>query len=179
MPARSTILGLPDEIRQWLDGEMVKRNFADYQAVVEQLNARLAGAGLQLVVSRSALQRYGQKIEERIDGIRRSTDVARTIAREAGDDEGAMNDALARLVQDKLFNLLMDLEVDPDTIDIAKIGHVVADLGRASIAQKKHQLAVREKAKSVADDVAEKARKGGLTPQAADEIRKQILGIAT
>jgi hypothetical protein len=54
----------------------------------------------------------------------------------------------------------------------------IAELSRASIGIKKHKLEVQEKAKTAAQVIGEKARKGGLTEDAIREIEEQILGIA-
>lgn len=177
MAPRSTIAQLPPEIRDALEAVLIARGFADYSAIAAEINARLAAAGVDATVSRSAVHRFGQQLEERIAALKRSTEVARTIAREVGDDEGALNDALVRLVQDRLFNVIDDLEVDPQKVDILKVGHMIADLGRAGIAQKKHQIAVKEKAARVAESVAKQVAKAGLSPERVDEIRREILGI--
>lgn len=178
MPARSIIDQLPPELREWLEAELVRRGFADYIELTEELNRRIAGAGLEVTVAKSSVHRYGAQVGERIAALKRSTEVARTLAREVGDDEGAMNDALMRLVQDRLFNVVLDLELDPAKINFLKLGHLVADLGRASVTQKKHQVELRARAKAAAAVVAETARKGGLSDDAIELIRREILGIA-
>lgn len=177
MPARSLIDLLKPETREKLDKELVRRNFAGYREMVDVVNEQLASEGLELRVSKSALHRYGQDLEERLAALRRSTEVARTLSKEVGDDEGVMNDALMRLVQDKLFNLTLNMDL-PEEVDIYKLGRVVAELGKASVLQKKHQIAIKSKAETVAQVVAEKAAQGGLSPEAVDAIRRDILGIA-
>ena len=44
---------------------------------------------------------------------------------------------------------------------------------------KEYQAKVKAKVAAAADDVAKQARKGGLSDEAAEAIRKQILGIAS
>lgn len=140
MPKRSKVDTLPPELKAWLDGELLKRGFADYV----QLAADLQAKGAE--VSKSSLHRYGSKFEERMAQLKVSTEQARAVVAASPDDEGAMNEALIRLTQDKLFGVLVDLDVDPDSVNITKITKSIADLARSSITQKKWQIEVRTKA---------------------------------
>ena len=140
MPKRSNIEGLPPELKAWLDSQLVIRGFADYV----QLAADLTDKGA--IVSKSGLHRYGSKFAERMAQLKVSTEQARAVVAASPDDEGAMNEALIRLTQDKLFGVLVDLEVDPESVNITKITKSIADLARSSITQKKWQIEVRTKA---------------------------------
>jgi hypothetical protein len=44
---------------------------------------------------------------------------------------------------------------------------------------KKWQVEIRNQVKAVADRVARMAKKGGFSAKTADDIRREILGIAT
>jgi response regulator RpfG family c-di-GMP phosphodiesterase len=177
MPQRSTIELLPEEMRARIDEALVHSNFSNYRALAESINKLLAESGLELQINRTSLHRYGQEFEERISALKRSTEIARTLAKEIGDDEGAMNDALMRLVQDRLFNLTLEMEIDPKEVDIYKLGRVVAELGKASVMQKRHQVAQRAKAEAVATTVAETAKQNGLSAETIETIKRDILGI--
>ena len=122
MPPRPIIEQLPTEIREWLDAELLRRGFSGYLEITADLNEKLAGVGLEMTVGKTAVNNYGKNFEERIQALKRSTEVARTLAHEIGDDEGVLSDALMRLVQDKLFNVLLDIEVDPSKINVLKLG---------------------------------------------------------
>ncbi|BBI66830.1 hypothetical protein PKHYL_10210 [Psychrobacter sp. KH172YL61] len=61
---------------------------------------------------------------------------------------------------------------------LSKISKGVAELSKATVNQKKHQIEVRDKANAAADKVEQLASKGGLSGKAVQEIRKAILGIA-
>jgi len=147
MPKRSTVDALPRELKEWLDDELVKRGFGDYVALAVDLKAKGAE------ISKSSLHRYGSKFEERMAQLRVSTEQARAIVAASPDDEGAMGEALVRLTQDKMFSILMDLEVDPETVDITKFSRSVADLTRSSIGQKRYvqdfRLKTAERMKAV------------------------------
>lgn len=178
MSQRGLEARLPIEIREWLEAELLRRGFADYAELTCQLNEKLEAAGAG-AASRSAVHRFGQNVEERISALKRSTEIARTLATEVGDDEGAMNDALVRLVQDKLFNAVIDLEVDPEELDVVKLGRVIADLGRASVQQKRHQAEMREKVaqKFAALEAEAKGPKSGLDPETLRRVREEIYGV--
>lgn len=173
MPKRSKVDALPKALKEWLDAELVKRGFADY----EQLAAELKKQGGE--VSKSSLHRYGSKFEERMAQLKVSTEQARAVVAASPDDEGAMNEALIRLTQDKLFGVLVDLDVDPKSVNLNKLTRSIADLARSSISQKKWRAEVQEKAATAAEAVATIARKGGLSEKSVKEIRAEILGVAS
>jgi hypothetical protein len=172
MPQRSKVLTLPDEIKRELDKRLVANSFRDYAALAEWLKEN----GFE--ISRSSVQRYGQEFEERLAAIKIATDQAQAIAEAAGDDQGAMSDALVRLCQEKAFQVLVKMQdITPENVDINKVGLMVSRLTRASVAQKKWMAEVKEKTVKVAGEVKKVARAGGLTEKKAEEIRRKILGI--
>ena len=171
MPKRSAVTGLPREVKEWLDKALIEGNFSGYEALEEDLRGR------GYAISKSGIHRYGKEFKEKIEGIKKSTEMAKMLAAEAGDDEGALNDALVRILQDKLFNLVMELEINPAKINVASLSRSIADLARASISQKKFMAEVRTKSKAAADEVVKEVKKAGLSDEAANDIRKRILGI--
>ncbi len=172
MPQRSKVLTLPDEIKAELNKRLIANSFCDYAALADWLK----GNGFE--ISRSSVQRYGQEFEERLAAIKIATDQAQAIAEAAGDDQGAMSDALVRLCQEKAFQVLVAMQdPDPEKVDINKVGLMVSRLTRASVAQKKWMAEAKEKAVKVAGEVKKVARAGGLTEEQAEDIRRKILGI--
>jgi hypothetical protein len=159
-------------VRADLDARLVRNGFADYRGLAEWLTEQ----GFE--IKKSALHSYGQKFEDRCAALKVATQQARAIVAETPDDEGAMGEALTRLVQEKIFNVLMDLEVDPETIDLSKLTRSIAELTRSSVTLKKYAQTVKERAKAAADAASKIAKKGGLSADAAAEIRSAILGIA-
>ena len=174
MPRRSSIETLPAELKAWLDGALVAGGFADYRELAAELTAR------GYPRSKSAVHRYGEKFEERIAQLKVATEQARAIVTASPDDEGAMADALMRLVQERMFTVLRELEVDPaeHTLNLPKAARAIADLARASVTQKKWVSEVREKTRAAAESVEQLAAKGGLSADAVQAIRREILGIA-
>jgi hypothetical protein len=169
MPPRSKVGQLPAEVKAWLDQALAENNFSDYEA----LSVELAGRGF--AISKSALHRYGQNFEERLSALKVASEQARAVVAAAPDEEGAVNEALMRLVQEHLFKLLMS---EGGQFDLPKVAKAVAELGRASVVQKKWQSEVRSKAEAAAAQVEKIARKGGLNADTVAEIRREILGVA-
>jgi polyhydroxyalkanoate synthesis regulator phasin len=179
MPARSVIEQLPSSVREWLEAELLRRGFAGYRELVDDLQAKLTELGIDATVSKSAVHRYGQDIEERIASLRKVTQVATTIARELGDDEGAMNEATIRLVQDRLFTLMIESGQQLDVKVLSQIGHVVSDLSRASVTQKKWMDSVRAKVAEAEKAITETVREAGLSEDHLNFIRSKMLGIVS
>ena len=166
---RSKVTQLPKEVKAWLDQALVENNFSGY----EQLERELVARGC--VIGKSSLHRYGQQFEDRLRAVKLATEQARAISESMPDDAGAMNDALIRLVQEKAFTALLKME---EGAPMKEIGLMVARLSNATVKQKQWAAEVREKAESVAESVAAIGRKGGLSADALDMIRRDILGIA-
>jgi hypothetical protein len=169
MPPRSKVATLPAEVKAWLDKALAENNFSDYEALADELSGR------GFAISKSALHRYGQNFEERLSALKMASEQARAVVAAAPDEEGAVNEALMRLVQEHLFKLLMS---EGGQIDLPKVAKAVAELGRASVVQKKWQSEVRTKAEAAASQVEKIAKKGGLDADTVAEIRREILGVA-
>jgi len=131
---RSKISQLPEDVREEFEQLLIASGFADYTKWTEWLNEK----GFE--VSRSSVARDGQKLQRRLNAIRVATDGARAIAKASPDDEGLMAAATIRLLQEKIFTLMVGMEeIDAADVDIAKLGRMIADLSRAAISQKKWQ----------------------------------------
>lgn len=173
MPRRSKVEGLPSDVKAWLDQALVQNNFSQY----ELLSAELAKRGYE--IGKSGLHRYGQQFEERLKTLRLVTEQARAVVQAAPDEDGAVNDALVRLTQEKMFSILMEMNVDPDAVDLPKLARAVAELGKASVAQKRWQAEARKQALAdAAKEAGEAAKSAGLTDEAAAQIQKRILGVS-
>lgn len=173
MHRRSKVEQLPADMKAWLDQALVQNNFSQY----ELLSAELKKRGCE--ISKTGLHRYGQEFEERLKTLRMVTEQARAVVQASPDDDGAVNDALVRLTQEKMFGILMEINVDPDTVDLAKLARAVAELGKASVAQKRWQMEARKQAlEEAAKEAGIAAKSVGLTDDAVDQIKRRILGIA-
>lgn len=179
MPPRSKIAQLPDAERAALDRELIDRRFAGYEDLVAWCRDR----GLD--IGKTALNDYGRALQRRLESIQASTHAAAAILEAAPDEADARSGAIVSLVQSEIFDVLLQLqEAEGEDDKAARLKLLngaaknIATLTRASVTLKKHQMVVAEKVKAAATAAERIARKGGLSQQAAAEIRAAILGIA-
>lgn len=180
MPRQSNIEKLPAELRQALDKLVLDSNFSGYEAIADYFKER----GYSL--SKSTVHRYGQKLERRLEAIRASTSAAKLLAEQVDDTENHLSGSVISLVQSELFETLLNLQ-DADLEDdpaermklLSNAAKSIAEVSRASIANKRWQGEVRAKAEAAASKIADIARKGGLSADTAETIRREILGIAS
>ena len=109
MAPRSSIDLLPEEVRHALERKLTESGFSDYRALADWLQAQ----GYQ--ISRSAVHRYGQKVERRFASIKASTEAARLIAEGAADEGDTRSEALMAMLQTELFDALVQIGEIPDT----------------------------------------------------------------
>lgn len=180
MPARSAVGQLPEEIRDELNRRLVESGFSGYS----DLAAWLRDQGYQ--VSKSAVHRHGSELERQFDEAMADVRRTRALAKACKDegDEGDVLTATSGILQEQLLRIAIALrQADGDPAEAAKSISVVArahaDVGRMQVTLQKWQEAMREKAAQAADAVERVARRGGLTSDTVDMIRREILGIAS
>ena len=144
MARRSKVHSLPPELKEWLDAELVRRGFGDYVQLAADLKERGAD------VSKSALQRYGSPFEERLAKLKMATEQARAMVEAAPDDEDNLGAAVVRLTQERIFGVLMELDIDADNVDVNKLFKNAAEIGKASVTQKRLSLEVRAQVEEAA-----------------------------
>lgn len=169
MPPRSKVASLPPEVKAWLDLALAESNFSDYEALAAELDER------GFSISKSSLHRYGQNFEERLSALKMASEQAKALVAAAPDDDGTVNEALVRLTQERLLQLLVAPE---GKIDISKIGKTVAELVKASVAQKKFAAeaeARRSALQEAANRIDSAAQARGLTAEEASFWRQQVL----
>ncbi len=172
MPPRSAVDTLPKEIKEWLDSALAENGFGNYRLLAKELQDR----GYE--ISKSAIHRYGQKFEDRLASLKMVTEQSRAIVMANPDDDNAINEALMRLSQEKAFELLLELKADPSKINIAALIRSVAELGRASVVQKKYAEEVRERERERAAELAEKmGRAQGMAEKDVKFWREKFLGV--
>lgn len=170
MPPRSKVDKLPAAVKAWLDNALIEGNFSGYELLEAELKARGFDIG------KSSLHRYGQEFEDKLAAIRIATEQARAITDAIPDDAGAMNDALIRLVQQKAFDTLVNLE---EGASIKDIGLMVARLSNASVKQKQWAADAREKLNAKMDAMENEARngKGTFDLETLRRVREELYGI--
>jgi hypothetical protein len=170
MPAPSKVDQLPEAVRQALEQRLIAQSFSGYVPLVEWLSEQ----GFE--ISKSSVQRWGSQFEDRVSALKVATDQAKAIVSASPDDEGAMTDALLRLVQEKLFSIMLELEVDPKKVNLSTLAKSIAQLGRASIAQKKHMVEMRAKLDVAREDVRRIATGAGVSDEIMAAIDARLQG---
>lgn len=178
MPVRPKVEQLPESVRAELEQRLIANAFSGYGDLAEWL----AVNGFE--ISRSSLHRWGEKFEERVRAVKIATEQSRALAEASPDDAGHMNAGLMRLAQERMFQLLVELQIDPKEIDVTKLFKVVADMSKAVVGQKRYEAEAAERAREQLRAEQHEAlksmqRKTGMSAATADEIRREILGIRT
>lgn len=189
MARKSTITRLPLEIKAYIEA-MLATGGQTLDELITDLRERFpAQAHAGDLPSRSAIGRYGQKLERRLSAIRASTEAAKLIQAQAGDDKDARSEALTALVQTELFEAILALQDadDPDLdpgkrVDmLSSAAKNIATLTRSSVNLKQFQAKVE---KDTRDRLLAEQRaaldamgsKGGVTEDTKRAIR-EALGI--
>jgi hypothetical protein len=189
MGRKSTIHRLAPETKSYIEAmlatgaQTLDELIADLQ---ERFPAEARAGGLP---SRSALHRYGSKLDRRLAAIKASTEAARMISEHAGDSQDARSEALTALVQTELFEAILNLQEadDPDIDAGERVGMLsaaaknIATLTRSSVNLKKFQAEVAEAARKkafadAAQQAAETAKQQGLSKTGVEALRAAILG---
>lgn len=172
MPERCLVKQLPPEVKEWLDKALVDGNFSGYETLSEALKEK------GYSISKSSIHRYGVKFEQSLAAIKLATEQAKAIAECSPDDEGNMNEALMRLIQQKSFEALTKLESD-DVKSLTSLGLMAGNLAKSSIAVKKYASDVKARIAAKFDEIEKesKAGKSGITSEALKKIREEIYGI--
>lgn len=190
MGRKSTIARLPEEVKSYITA-MLATGAQTLDELIADLQERFPGAAsAKTLPSRSALGRYGQNLERRLSAIRASTEAAKMISAQAGDDKDARSEALTALVQTELFEAILMLqeagEGEEGEIDIGeRVGMLsnaaknIATLTRSSVNLKKFQSEVEEATrKKLLAEQAEKLKamptKGGVTEDTKQAIRAAL-----
>lgn len=172
----------------------IERRIAEGRMTLDELIAELRAtfpdeAAEGELPSRTAVHRYGQKLERRLSAIRASTEAAKIIQAQAGDDKDARSEALTALIQTELFEAILDMqEATGDELDAGdRVGMLstaaknIATLTRSSVNLKQFQAKVEDDTrKRLLEEQRAKldamGSKGGVTEDTKRAIR-EALGI--
>ncbi|BCU88713.1 MULTISPECIES: DUF3486 family protein [Yersinia pseudotuberculosis complex] len=183
MGRRSTIDRLPIEVRHWLERALTENGFSGYQDLEELLHEK----GFQ--ISKSAIFRYGKKIEKRFATIKASTEAARILTEGAPDDQDKRSEAIIGIVQSELFDTLLNLQEASEADDqesriklLAAAAKNIAALTRASVNLKRYQADIRKDARAELlreqnNNLNEAAKTQGMGEEQVQFWRERILGI--
>lgn len=176
----SKIKGLPEPMIDELNRRLINSGFTGYDG----LTAWLKSEGFD--ISKSSVIRHGSgleaEFEEAMADARRTRALARAAKEEGGEKDNAMMEAATEIMQDSLLRVSLSLKNEENPAASAKtlslVARAFADVGRLEIARQKWQADLDAKTQAVAEKAEKLARKGGLTADAVEELRRSILGIA-
>lgn len=193
MGRKSSIDRLDPEIKAYIQA-MLASGSQTLDELIADLQGRFPAAAHSLP-SRSAVGRYGQKLERRLAAIRASTEAAKLIQAHSGDDKDARSEALTAMVQTELFEAILALQEAGEELEggeqvdhgkrvelLSKAAKNIATLTRSSINLKEFQAKVEEatRKKLLAEQEAnlqEVAKAQGMDEAQVDFWRRKFLGI--
>lgn len=189
MSRKSTIDRLDTEIKAYIQGKLASAGMTLNELIADLQQRFPAAAQAGDLPSRSAVGRYGQKLERRLAAIRASTEAAKMIQAQAGDDKDARSEALTALVQTELFEAILALQEADDpqanaedrVAMLSSAAKNIATLTRSSVNLKKFQAETEEAARKKLLQEQRAALeampiKGGVTADTKAKIR-EALGI--
>ncbi|MDZ7870770.1 MAG: phage protein Gp27 family protein [Rheinheimera sp.] len=180
---------LPDVIKSYIQGQLAKGTMTLDELIADLQKCFPDEAASGDLPSRSAVGRYGQKLERRLAAIRASTEAAKIIHEQAGDKDDFRSGALTAMIQSELFESIMQLQeaTDEEMSPAERVGLLadaaknIATLTRSSVTLKKYQVESEERGRRQLLE-EQKARlasmetKGGVTEETRNAIR-EALGI--
>jgi hypothetical protein len=178
---QSSIDRLPEDIRTKLE-ELLRDPRVTQLDATRRINAILAEADHSEKLSKSAVNRYKLKMDKVGEKIRQSREVAKMwIGRLGAEPQGEVGKLLNEMVRNLAFDATVamadgDMPVEPKMLKDMAIA--IERLERAASENVKRDQEIRRRAIEEAAAVAgNTAKKGGLSDEAAEQIKSKILGI--
>jgi hypothetical protein len=177
MPRKSTVQSISPEAREELD-----RMVRDGRATIDQIRERLAELEGEEAPSRSAIGRYVQSAKKQMERYRQAQEVAKVWVGKLEDEpEGDVGRLLSEMLRTVAFSSLSQLgdgEDEAEAKEIHFLARAIKDLASADKISADRELQIRKDVVKQAAQVAgDTAKKKGITPETADTIRREILGI--
>ena len=173
MPPRSLVTTLPKQVKSELDRRLIDSAFSNYQGLAEWLQEN----GYQ--ISRASIGRYGKAFRERLTVLKDITEQARAVSEEIGDDENLVIDMLVRIAGQKLFEMVVNLDVQDQKMTLPDLMGAIARISQASVGQKKWQVKLKTDLEAKFKELEDNSDQGNqsLDPGTLKIIREQIYGI--
>lgn len=177
MARKSSIERLPDQVKGAVQA-LLKEGRLTLDEIIDRLREEFGTAP-----SRSALGRYKQNFDQLAKDLRETREIADVWAQKFGSvPDSDIGKVVLEVLRTLSYRVGADLlsgegELDAKAVQqLAKAMQYIEDAGRLSLAREK---ALREATLQQAAEVAAKvAKKGGLSKDALQAIRTEILGIA-
>lgn len=185
-PRASTIDLLPGDIREQLQDLLRDPRVSQLDATA-RINAILAEEGFDERLSKSAVNRYAQRMEAVGARLRQAREAADMwIGRLGAAPQGQVGHLVNEIVRTMAFDVSMILQeggVDEKTAPRAvkmmkELALTMQRLEAAASMNVKRETEIRDQARREAADTAEKvAKQGGLKAESVQELRRAILGM--
>jgi len=169
MPQRSSVVALPELVRQELERKLIAVGFAGYQDLVNWL----AEQGYE--ISRSALHRFGKGFQERYEMLLNITRQAQELKAALPDDEAAVSEMGLQVAQSLLFQLVMERGEELSPKEMALVTRALTEASKGTVAVKRYQTEVRGKLEALEAEANQ--GKKALDPETLRYIRETIYGL--
>ena len=172
---------LPPDLKEELDRMLTEGTLHSCR----QLAKWLGDNGFE--ISHAAIHKYGQRFERRLDSVRIATEQARIVCEQFKDDDEQMQNALMRLVQTRLFEVLSATnetetgeanaeEATVAPVNVTALARSVSGLARAETEHRKWAERARANV-AEAEKKVDEARAKGLSKDAAEQIKAVLMEI--
>jgi len=182
MPRKSSIDLLPDEIRDALH-ELLRDPAVGQVEAAQRVNALLAAEGHDQRVSKSAVNRYSQRMDAIGEKMRQSRQIAEMwIGKLGNQPQGQVGKLLNEFTRTMAFETALTMSEGEDPVPpklLKELSLAIKHLEEAASVNEKREREIRKLAAEDAAAAAETvAKQQGLTREGVKAIKEQILGIA-
>ncbi|MCP4697163.1 MAG: DUF3486 family protein [Gammaproteobacteria bacterium] len=188
MPKRNWLDSLPKDVREKIETIFIEGNFQNYSKLTNKINKILASAGYE-VIARSTIHNRGQILQKEFkQSLKKHMDLealAQIVRQKLGNDDGAINELIARTHQQETYNFLttakFDVEGKISVRDFAALGKSIAAINQAMLQQQRRQDEVKQRAKSVELDMRKRLCSGAQEldvkiKTVLNQLRKDVEG---
>lgn len=153
MGQKSSIDRLEPQIKSYIQAMLASGSVTLNELIADLQQRFPLAAQAGALPSRSALGRFGQKLERRLSNVRATTEAMRLVREHAGDEMDARSEALMAMIQTELFDAMMALqEADDPELDAAKRLEILSNAGKhlatltsGSVRLKRYQAEAEER----------------------------------
>ena len=187
MGRKSSIARLAPEVKAYIEGRLAEGRMT-LDELIADLRARWPGAAQDgSLPSRSALHRYGPKLERRLIAVKAFTDAAQAIDAHATDKNDSRSSALTAIVQQELFDAIINLQdaSDPDADPTERVAMLsaaaknIATLARSSVNHKQFQAKIEAETRAaVLAEQRAKLDELGKTGAIAPDVLAKVIKAA-
>jgi Protein of unknown function (DUF3486) len=181
-PMTWKIMRMPRDLKAKLDALLNEGNMHTSLQLQKWLRAN------DFEISARSIDDYRHRFERQLDAVRIATAQAREVCKQFKDDDEQMQNALTRLVQTRLFEILVvakeketsrkrrSLDNTVAAVNVAALARSVTGLVKAETQHRRMVEQVRASVAAAAKKVDE-ARSKGLSPEAATQIKSILMEI--